>query len=283
MPRSGTTFLHRLLSLDPDHRGLTFAEIMRPFPSRASSQDREILERTLSIFAAQLPELEKKHSLTSTEAEECGVLLDPSMVTPNFGIFADTGSYEVFRRSQDPRVPYQVYRELLGQIEAADPRRLVLKAPVHLGAVGTLLETWPNLKIIVLERDPVTSLTSLFSLVKSFWNYCTEGVDEARLVHGLIEAQSYAVERFRTAEPHLPPQQWIRVGFADLVGDPSGTLRRIYTHFGEELPPERVATFEQIGNLARKQRPGEHNYALPEGGPSAEEIRATFPGWGPGS
>ena len=39
LPRTGTTFLHRLLAQDPQNRGLYFWELIRPLSHRSKGKD----------------------------------------------------------------------------------------------------------------------------------------------------------------------------------------------------------------------------------------------------
>ena len=76
LPRSGTTYLFNLLSLDPDHRSPLFWEMMNPLPlckPRSFAESRRIMRsRSILFFKNRfISKLDDVHAIRATSPEEC--------------------------------------------------------------------------------------------------------------------------------------------------------------------------------------------------------------------
>jgi hypothetical protein len=74
LPRSGTTFLHMLLALDPAKRVPLSWEVLRPYPDpRHRGRDRRVqqAEHEFQTFRRLAPGLEKLHPLAAATPQEC--------------------------------------------------------------------------------------------------------------------------------------------------------------------------------------------------------------------
>jgi Sulfotransferase family len=94
LPRSGTTFLHRMLAADPAHRAIPLWELLRPLPNADSSvsatpdRRRQIAEQRLALRLKLAPDLDSKHYVRANTPEECMWLLAATFVSPVFWVVA---------------------------------------------------------------------------------------------------------------------------------------------------------------------------------------------------
>ena len=74
LPRSGTTYLFNLLSLDPDHRSPLFWEMMNPLPlckSGSITEKMRVMRSRAILFSKNrfISKLDDMHAITATSPE----------------------------------------------------------------------------------------------------------------------------------------------------------------------------------------------------------------------
>lgn len=212
MPRSGTTFLHRLLAADPALRAPTLGELVELIP-RKSSLRKEIEDRRLEIELMVMRlfnrELDARHFTRRDAPEECMFALSLSFRTMLPWTLAPVHSYIAWLATADRRQKYRDYRDILCLLQRRDPgRRLLLKAPDHLGGVAELVAAVPEALIIVCRRDPAVALTSFNSLLDGLHRVTSRSNDRARLGQSNLA--------FYKADNPLP------IGTCDMPGPYSG-------------------------------------------------------------
>ena len=86
LPRTGTTFLHRLLALDPDNRCPETHELLDPLSRRPLHKRVKYWDSKLNLMKRLVPHLEQIHDLGAREAEECLLALsvDVPLLPPTF-------------------------------------------------------------------------------------------------------------------------------------------------------------------------------------------------------
>jgi hypothetical protein len=101
------------------------------------------------------PMLDSKHHIDADEPEECVFLLDSSLMSPTFWMFAPVYGYLAWFLEQDQGPAYRVYREHLQIFQAETPgKRLTMKAPAHTPQLEAILAAIPE-AMIQTHRDPV--------------------------------------------------------------------------------------------------------------------------------
>ena len=280
LPRSGTTFLHRLLAMDPAHRAVPWWELARPLPGADSDEQpdrrRQVFQKKLRRRQKMLPDLDRKHYTRVDSPEECIWLLASTFLSPLFWAFAPVYGYLDWYKNQDRLQAYYEYRLLLQVLQAADPtRRLVLKSSTHTGAVETLLQTVPGSLLIQTHRNPVETSASLASLFYSLHSRMTERLDVRRMTDAILSFHEHQIAR-NLAARDVHPGALFDVYYDRLVADPIGTVRGIYDHYGlawSEDFEERLNYYLQ-GNPRGKH--GAHRYAPENFGQTGKAISERF-------
>jgi len=233
--RSGTTFLHQLLTLDAAHAGAPFWRLYRPFCPSIPFDLRKIQAWSeLSILKPIFPEIQHKHCLRPFATEESCWMLGMTFHSMVFWILAPVTSYLQWLWQQDLCEVYEEYALLLQALQKAAPgQRLVIKAPDHMPNLDLLLEAFPKAHIVQLHRDPTTCVLSLSSLFYSTHIALSEKVDPRRMVTAnqamtakFLQANSSAR---RTPDVNC---RILDIHYEDLVHDPQKTVQDIYQHFG---------------------------------------------------
>lgn len=172
LPRTGTTFLHRLLSLDPAVRSPLLWELMNPVPSVSGASDtmkQELFDADMNKrakFARKLLKVRESlgddslkhiHEIDADLPEECLIAMAddlPLHLSYFYSIF--TNFKDVLKVMDTERVihAYKFYKQTLQLLnyqyvsQRNNPPRWVLKCPMHLYFIPELAAAFPDAKII---------------------------------------------------------------------------------------------------------------------------------------
>jgi hypothetical protein len=170
LPRTGTTFLHQLLSLDPSVRAPKLWELLASVPKirgdyksnpegfqkdcnwRAKAIRKLIDQRNMMGDNS----LQHIHEIGADLPEECHLALTDELPIHLSCLYTDYLNYELFlRENSGQRVvdAYTYYRKLLQLLsfqvgETENPRRWVLKCPIHIVYIKEIGKVFPDAKII---------------------------------------------------------------------------------------------------------------------------------------
>ena len=293
LPRSGTTFLHRLLACDPALRSAPLWEIMNPLPlgdiEAPQPQPDPRIAQTEQMLAAlhhAAPELQAMHEMEAEAPDEELNLLALGFCSMGFEFSFGVPSYVEWYAKQDHRSGYRLFKKVLQTLQwLRGGRHWVLKAPSHMEHLGPLLDVFPDATVIQTHRDAVTATVSLASLTcHGVRNYFDEPDP-----HRVGRAMSAAVERLLRAivrdrpEPdsHDPTREqaasrFVDVHFGELMADPFAVVRRLYASAGRELRPEAEQSMRRWQADHRRGRHGAHHYAAHDFGIDPVERHAAL-------
>ncbi len=170
-PRTGTTILHTLLAADPRHRVPLGWELLRPVPPprsdpEASDDDPRVAlaERELAGPQTVVSGLRAIHEYGARRPKECLSAMSLVFQSEEFTARYAVPSYERWLFGADMEPAYRMHRLVLQVLQRRCPTSAwVLKSPVHLHSLPTLLAIYPDARIAVTHRDPPTLLASLTS------------------------------------------------------------------------------------------------------------------------
>lgn len=275
LPRSGTTLLHHMLALDPRARSLLFWELMEPIPGPGPDRRRDTLARTLADIKRMDGAIDGKHHFDVDNPEECMLLLDATLMSVSFWVFAPVHEYLAWLRHQDQREAYQVYRWYLQRFQRDSPgRRLVLKAPAHTAALEALLHAVPNARLVQTHRDPAEVVPSLHSLIFSMHAMVSDAVDVERMSQGNVAHIEHLIATAEAAR--AAGHSWVDVSYEAMVRDPVACVRRIYRDLDLPLSDELIERMMQFVAGRPKGKFGEHRYAAEDFSTTASDLRERF-------
>ncbi|MDN5744186.1 MAG: sulfotransferase, partial [Nocardioidaceae bacterium] len=237
LPRTGTTALSRLLCADPAHQGLEMwlTEFPQPRPPRETWEQDPIFAAMQSAFGHHhhtFPEFMGIHYMDATEPEECWRVLRQTGKSLGFESLAHVPAYSAWLATQTWNDAYQRHRQNLQLIGLDDQdKRWVLKNPSHLIALDALLSVYPDALIVMMQRDPVTSVASACSLsAEATAGHSTTFVGQT-LGRDQLDHLSRQWEAFWTAREKYDQRQFFDVDYRAFVHDPVGTVGAIYDAF----------------------------------------------------
>lgn len=292
-PRSGTTFMHRFL-LNTD-RLAAFELWEMLFPAITA-------RRALAPFVDRLAPLSpaRYHSAAAHETGLRDVETDDAM---DFFHFVDGGflwSYflawdddwgserarSYFELDRAPaREKLRHFRYMEGcwrrNLHVKGKERIIVKASSYTLRVKTLLERYPDCKLIYMVRDPVDTIPSGMSLLTGVLEKShdmfntTRQKDRERYLENLYQASCHLFRYFHEVwkAGEIPERNLCIVPYPRMMRELEGTMREVV----EFLQVDPGPGFEAMVHAqAQKQRQHKsaHSYSLAKFGLTAERIRS---------
>ncbi len=282
-PRTGTTLLQNLLSLDPRRRGLEFWELTLPVPTGEDrAEDRETRRRQtgwmLRAAYQMSPEMARVHFIDVDTVEECWPLFAMSFAVMNWDLQTGVASWgDYLMHDYDMTGPYQEYRTTLKMLLERHPaEQLVLKCPEHLFFVDALLEAFPDACIVQTHRDPYNVIGSYCSLMSLQWRNLFGVIERERIGQHMQKRLLDGVDRAMAARRHRDPSRFYDVRFHELVADPAAVVRKIADHFDLDLAPDHDEAVAAYLAKDREDARGKHKYDPSDYGLSRDQVYGRY-------
>lgn len=286
LPRTGTTLMHRLLAVDPGNRALRTWEMMHPVPPAGpETLDRDPgpwrVKSTMDLLDHVAPAVKMMHETRSDLPDECLFLMANGLVSGLYCTSWDSPYLGWFMK-QDLTPAYQFHKKQLQLLQwKLSPRRWVLKAPWHLYSVESLLNVYPDARIVQLHRDPLEILPSLASLWTTLRAAMYEDVDPVAVGAEATMRASSLLNRGMEMRANEERKVGSRAVFQDVsylefVKNPIGTVAKIYEGFGLELSESATSNMYRYLEENRQGKYGKHRYQLEQFGLEAETQREIF-------
>ena len=282
-PRSGTTLLHALLSVDPNARALRFWEVMYPSPppglaapddprrARADGDWKEILERIPKWLISHpyndmlgngLPECERTWAF------------DFRVMTPTAWWRVPMGM-NIGGLPMDPHAQYRLHKMMLQQCQFARPKKYWVLKGFHGTRLQALFETYPDARIIWVHRDPVQSIASRIVLTGELVEALSGHVDwkEQSRVH---LAMSRAGFQATLSNPLINDPRIHHVRYPDFTADPVGTIRGYYEKYGVPFGPDTELAMRTYLQNNKADRYGKFRYSTDVINADIQALHAQF-------
>lgn len=283
MPRTGTTFVQKLLWQDRGFRCLPLWEAVRPLPAGDLTATQPDPDPRIGLSLKEqgfvdkiLPEQGSMHGLVHDEPEEenpllaiyhCSSLYENSVLAP---------AYREWYEQADHTPGYRNFGRVLQYLQWSRPGgdRWSLKAPGHLEMLGPLLSAFDDATVVRTHRDPVTSVISFANMVtydaRIYFDHPDPwliGQHAADFVERLLRAA--------VRDEELAGDQVVDIKFRDLVKDPLSQMKRVYAAADRELDG---ATEQGMRDYAESEgkRGGRHRYAAEDFNLDVEALRERF-------
>lgn len=274
LPRTGTTFLHRLLASADGARALPLWQVAEPFaPLSGPDRRRERNRRSSATLHRSLPSFQAKHATDTDAPEECMHTMAPAFYSWTWWSTWRARGHLQWMRTADPAPAYRLWGDVLRFLQSAEPdRRFVLKSPSHTAHLAALMAELPEARIVWCRRPPEAVVPSYASLVETLRSMALpKSSPETRAELG-AEVLAHLQDVWARAQEQadaVPAAQRVDVDFADLVSDPVGVVRRIHSAF--DLPFDEAQVAAEVANRPR-HRHGTHRYSLEDYGLAEAEL-----------
>jgi hypothetical protein len=277
LPRTGTTALANIMSLDPQFRSLRGWEQARPCPSPTlenEANDPRRLE-ALQDNAQLSPELKAMHLYNADATVEDTELLGMAFHGQQYTL--PVYRYHAWWRAADMTPTYEYHRRVLKLLQSRRPPDLwLLKAPHHNFHLEAIASAYPEVRFIITHRDPAKAVPSWASLVSNIFPSAADERDLHRLGQEVSEHLRTGVEQAMAGRERLGEDRFLDVHHRDLVADPFGVLRRIYEFLKLELSPAVEESVAEWHAENRSGSHGTHNYTPEQFGLTKSQLRSDY-------
>jgi hypothetical protein len=197
-------------------------------------------------------------------------------MSPTIDATVPVPTYSAWLHATDQRPMYRYFRRLVQLLLWQRPGTYLGKTPHHLENLPTLLEVFPDAKVIVTHRDPAKVVPSFCSMMAHGRRLFSNDVNLADIGRQFHAKQRNGVVDAMNARRNLPAESFIDVHYADLMADPMKEVRRIYDFLGYDLHHQTIATMNAFRAENPKNKRGPHRYDPEDFGLSREQLDLDF-------
>ncbi len=293
--RTGTTYLHRLMSRDKRFWVLRLYEYTEPvlwtgeYTTVAGTTDDPRRGRMQGMLDASgiLKILEGVHDFNVDEPEE-----DFPIFRMAFSAWVSTARFHIpeygrWLATNGSGEAYAFHRRTIQHFNWQRRQRQpefqgqwLFKMPFHLMELEALIDTYPDALFIQTHREPSQLMGSWNSLVERVRSLSSEpfpahefGAEQLTFMSAMMDKAVH----FRESHPELE-HRWMDVNYIDLVENPLAVVRGIYKHFNWSFEQEAIDAMDNWLNRQAEQRRREkrHTYSLKDYGLTTEAVNAAF-------
>jgi len=232
--------------------------------------------RQLDLF---VPEIQAIHPMSCDAPEECVALFMNVFRTLQMGIQYRVPSYVDRMLHEDAASAYQGYRQQLQLILSHRPggERLLLKDPTHTVHLATLLDVFPDARVIFTHRDPTRSISSICSLYPYSRAVFDDSVDPVEIGQEIIGGYwPDAMISAQSERKRLAPGAVADVRQRDLVEDPIATVASVYRALGIDLTEAARSAMQRFVLLDAQTPKRRHEHRLEGFGLEEGAVRERF-------
>jgi hypothetical protein len=231
--RTGTTFLHELLILDPRHTYPTTYECLEP--NHFLLTERFLTRVLWFLMPARRPMDNMAAGWQRPQEDEFALCMlgQPSpyltIAFPNHPP-QDQEALDLEGLPSRAREGWKrAFVRFLRQLTFKDPKRLILKSPPHSCRIKTLLELFPDARFVHIVRDPYVVFPSTVNLWKTLYRtHALQRPTFAGLEELVFRTFTHLYEKVEEGKPLVPPGRFYELRYEDLVRDPVAKMRELY-------------------------------------------------------
>ncbi|MFW6122397.1 MAG: sulfotransferase family protein [Petrotogales bacterium] len=236
--RSGTTFLHELLSQDPLLGYVSLWHTLVPYNFLVLRESKRFLSRFLPMTR---PMDAMKIDIDGPYEEEAGL--------------AALGPWSFFHCFHFPHVAKRQFRRsvLLEGLDAEELTswkknylwflkavtysnkglRLVLKNPANTARIKTLLELFPKARFIHIYRNPYKVYVSTrYMRMRVLGRFALQQTTVEEVERSVLNDYVHLMNSYFEQKEQIPRGHLTEIRYEDLVADPMGQIRQIYANLG---------------------------------------------------
>lgn len=241
-PRSGTTLMHALMSVDPDARALRFWEVMHPSPPPGTVQGED---PRIALADAEWREINAKmwkwlycHPYNDMLGD--GLPEDERTWAFDFRVMTPTAWWRVPMQNLSMGLPTdsaaqnRIHKMMLQAFQYKRPKKYWVLKGFHNFRLKEFFATYPDATLVYLHRDPVQVAASSTAMMRDIMEGIVGPID-------MVKEAKMHVERVRMSiantmsNPLIHDPRILHVRYRDFVADPIATIRGYYEFAGREF------------------------------------------------
>lgn len=279
MPRSGSTFLHRLLVRDPAVAAPLSWRLVHPHPSRTGrlgeSLDRARVQAQFHLMRLLAPELNSLHEVAAGEPEECTDITAQVFQSLRYDSVYRVPSYQRWLQHHGHVEAYRFHKRFLQHLDIEAPgRRWILKSPDHVFALDDIATVYPDACWVFIHRDPVAVLASVARLTEVLRRPFAHTVDLAEIGQQVCASWLDGAQRMMRAA--AASSSMLQLHYREVIRDPQAAVERLYRHGGHAASGDAAQRMRKwLGNRSNRSH-RQRRYDLERFGLDPEALRAQF-------
>jgi hypothetical protein len=302
-PRSGTTLLHRALCLDDKQftyfrtyqtllPSISLYQLVKSF-SRLELNQGKLSKKVVGAINRQLFTAWKGiHATSMDDAEEDEGLFIYTFFTPAvYLLFPVIDQIPIFRSSDN--LPSKQRKRLMAYYKGClqrflfsfgKGRTLLSKNVLSTGRLQSLLETFPDARVVYILRHPYEAIPSLLSLFYAVWQSHSPEISKDSPEMRSLARMGFDYYRYLTNLIHNSNnKQFLCIRYEELIADLEGVVEKIYTYFNLPFDSEFQARLIHLASQEKNYQSA-HQYSLEDYGLRREvvfsELKDVFEAYG---
>jgi hypothetical protein len=285
-PRSGTTLMHALMSVDPHGRALRFWEVMYPSPppGLAGPDDprRDRADADWREINAKMPKWLHSHPYNDMLGD--GLPEDERTWAFDFRVMTPTAWWRVPMQTlvgglpTDPAAQYRLHKAMLQQFQYSRPRKYWVLKGFHGFRLEAFFDTYPDANLLWLHRDPVQVAASRTMMMADILEGIVGPVDLQAAAKMHLELTRASIANTMSS-PWVNDPRIMHIPYTAFIADPVVTVRNYYSFCGRDLTGEAEAAMRTYLAENRGDRYGKFRYStslLTDIGESLDDLHAEF-------
>jgi hypothetical protein len=276
--RSGTTILHEVLSTDPQFRSVRRWEALFPCPppeaATYETDPRAVRAQAwVDVTHAVTPEWQTMHAWGGQIPVEDPEFTYAAFFSEVWPFVFQIPSYEKYFATQDIDYEFWWHKRYLKLLQWKHRRsHWLLKAPTILPKIPDMLRHYPDARIILTHRDPVTSGDSVVGVLGTGYYWRTDDPWGGRVVDHWVMADKRAelwdhvIGQIESGT--IPKGHYANFIYHDFMADPIKTIMKLYADLSLPATDE---TFARMRAFLDSRPVGGHGAAHKYKKHSAEE------------
>ena len=257
--RSGTTYLHRLMSLDEN---LGYVSNFQTFLPGVFLGSQKIGKTILNRLLPETRLIDNmKYPIDSPEEEEyaLGNLCPYSFINCWYFPKQMTNLFKEFVlfdeiSDKNKNQWKNVYIKVIKKITFTNGKRLVIKNPSNTARIKVLLEIFPDAKFIHIYRNPYV----VYASTKNLYNkllalYTFQDVKQEDIEKNIFDFYREMMQKFFSLKNLIPPENFFEIKYEDFENNEIEELEKVYRKF-------KFTNFEQVKEKLESYIASQSNY-----------------------
>jgi len=290
-PRSGTTFLHRLLCLDeqrytamklyhtiiPAISFYKLIDFLAVIDAKIGNPGNAVVNWINRIFFAKWENIHPT-GLNKTEEDEgfyifTFLTVAVCLLCPYMKHFKYLTIIDNFDEATKSKLKTYYKSSIQRLVYATGSHKILLnKNVISTGRINLMLSVFPDARMVYLVRNPKETIPSFISMFSVSWALISPEVTknkEAYKTLGCVAIDFY--KHFHLQKEKINKINLLSLTYNELVKSPKATIIKIYEYFNLPVTDNFILKIEtELKKSTHKA--GKHQYTLEEFGFSAAEI-----------
>jgi hypothetical protein len=286
MPRTGTTVISYLLDQDPARRSLLHWECLDPVPPATTATLRTdprclalVTERNQLLEMARAANMSMPHWEDADGPTEDMFIHNQDFKGLSWDSFMPSPRYAQWLiNDADMTSTYQYQKRYLQVLQSAAPGTWSLKMPSHAVHLATLLEVFPDARLVWAHRDPYTataSLANLWKLAKSIVLQ-PDAIDMTAMGANAKTQMEVHVSRALEIRDRIGDDRFFHMYYHEMMADPMDVMQRLYKWAGDELTPQVEERMRAWLADHPQSKYGFNSYNLDQYSLTVEDLQSVF-------